>query len=107
MEFVKHRERIVPSGSLLVMLSAVLLVSAFLPACQPADQATRDLQARKLDKRYRPEQVFDENATAFDNLNVQVGDLAPEISGPDVDGVEFCLSDYRGKVVLLQYWANW
>lgn len=32
---------------------------------------------------------------------------APEISGIDADGKKFRLSDYRGKVVLLDFWASW
>jgi hypothetical protein len=33
--------------------------------------------------------------------------LAPEIQGDDIDGVPFKLSDYRGKVVVLDFWGNW
>jgi thiol-disulfide isomerase/thioredoxin len=36
-----------------------------------------------------------------------VGVAAPEIEGEDLDGVAFNLSDYRGKVVLLEFWGNW
>jgi hypothetical protein len=32
---------------------------------------------------------------------------APEIEGQDLDGVAFKLSDYRGKVVLLDFWGDW
>jgi cytochrome oxidase Cu insertion factor (SCO1/SenC/PrrC family) len=35
---------------------------------------------------------------------VNEGDLAPEITGKDADGKSFKLSDYRGKVVLLDFW---
>jgi cytochrome oxidase Cu insertion factor (SCO1/SenC/PrrC family) len=38
---------------------------------------------------------------------VAVGQPAPEISGEDIDGVPFKLSDYRGKVVMLDFWGNW
>ena len=38
---------------------------------------------------------------------LQVGMTAPEIVGEDLDGVEFKLSDYRGKVVLLDFWGDW
>jgi hypothetical protein len=37
----------------------------------------------------------------------RVGKEAPEISGKDLDGKAFKLSDYRGKVVLLDFWGNW
>lgn len=32
---------------------------------------------------------------------------APEIEGQDTDGIAFKLSDYRGKVVLLDFWGDW
>jgi hypothetical protein len=35
------------------------------------------------------------------------GHTAPEIEGKDLSGVAFKLSDYRGKVVLLDFWGNW
>lgn len=36
-----------------------------------------------------------------------VGQEAPEIEGKDLDGVEFKLSDYRGKVVMLDFYGDW
>jgi hypothetical protein len=36
-----------------------------------------------------------------------VGKVAPEIEGADQDGVRFKLSDYRGKVVLLDFWSEY
>jgi len=38
---------------------------------------------------------------------LRVGMVVPDIKGPDLDGKEFKLSDYRGKVVLLDFWGNW
>jgi hypothetical protein len=40
-------------------------------------------------------------------VGLDLGDLAPEIEGKDSDGQSFKLSDYRGKVVLLDFWAGW
>jgi thiol-disulfide isomerase/thioredoxin len=39
--------------------------------------------------------------------NFSVGTLAPEIKGESVDGKVLKLSDYRGKVVVLSFWASW
>jgi hypothetical protein len=37
----------------------------------------------------------------------EIGNLAPEIEGEDIDGQRFKLSDYRGKVVVLDFWGHW
>ncbi len=36
-----------------------------------------------------------------------VGKPAPEIEGEDLAGAAIKLSDYRGKVVMLDFWGNW
>ncbi len=36
-----------------------------------------------------------------------IGKEAPEIVGADVDGKPMKLSDYRGKVVVLDFWGHW
>jgi thiol-disulfide isomerase/thioredoxin len=36
-----------------------------------------------------------------------IGHPAPEIAGVDLDGEPMTLSEYRGKVVLLSFWATW
>jgi thiol-disulfide isomerase/thioredoxin len=39
--------------------------------------------------------------------NLTVGKTAPDIVGEDAEGKKFKLSDYRGKVVLIDFWAGW
>jgi len=43
----------------------------------------------------------------FELQNLQIGMVAPDITGKDLDGVEFKLSDYRGKVIMLDFWGDW
>jgi hypothetical protein len=43
----------------------------------------------------------------FEIRNLAIGKTAPETSGEDGDGKKFQLADYRGKVVLLDFWAGW
>ena len=43
----------------------------------------------------------------FQLENLRIGMRAPEIEGEDLDGVSFKLSDYRGKVVVIDFWGNW
>lgn len=42
----------------------------------------------------------------FGIRHLAIGKQAPDIEGPDQDGVRFKLSDYRGKVVLLYFWQQ-
>lgn len=46
-------------------------------------------------------------ATLNEMQNLVVGKLAPDIEGEDIAAVPFKLSDYRGKVVMLDFWGHW
>jgi hypothetical protein len=43
----------------------------------------------------------------FEHENLRIGKVAPDIVAEDLDGVKFKLSDYRGKVVVLDFWGHW
>ncbi|MHC4223349.1 MAG: TlpA family protein disulfide reductase [Planctomycetota bacterium] len=47
------------------------------------------------------------DAEMFEIQHLSVGKTAPEIEGEDIDGVPMKLSDYRGKVILLDFWGDW
>lgn len=70
----------------LALLAAIIL---FIASCE-----MRSRTARKMS-----------NAPAGDvPEGVTRGKRAPDITGEDADGVRFKLSDYQGKVVLLDFW---
>lgn len=43
----------------------------------------------------------------FELQRLQIGMIAPDIEAEDIDGTTFKLSDYRGKVVVLDFWGHW
>ena len=43
----------------------------------------------------------------IDSRRFEVGRIAPDFSGEDVDGNPLKLSDYRGKVLVLDFWGFW
>jgi hypothetical protein len=43
----------------------------------------------------------------FEIDNLQVGKVAPEIEATDEKGVKFKLSDFRGKVTVIDFWGFW
>jgi hypothetical protein len=44
------------------------------------------------------------SAALFEIRNLSIGKMLPDIEGVDQNGERFKLSDYRGKVVLLDFW---
>ena len=60
-----------------------------------------------IDKYGTKEQKESAKGELFEMHNLSIGKVAPEIQGEDVDGKEFKLSDYRGKVVVLDFWGDW
>lgn len=43
----------------------------------------------------------------YELRNLRTGKPAPEIDAEDLEGARFKLGDYRGKVILLVFWASW
>ncbi len=43
----------------------------------------------------------------FEIRNLAIGKAAPDIVADDLDGKPFKLSEYRGKVVVIDFWGNW
>ena len=70
---------------------AKTLLNAKVLALAAADENVRQSSARSVFKLER----------------LQVGMVAPDIEGKDLDGVAFKLSDYRGKAVVIDFWGDW
>ena len=51
---------------------------------------------------------LEEEATEdADDGDIAVGKLAPDFTLMNLDGEEVSLSDYKGKIVFLNFWATW
>lgn len=46
-------------------------------------------------------------ADLFELRHLNVGQVAPEIEGESIQGEPMKLSDFRGKVVVLDFWGHW
>lgn len=59
-------------------------------------------------KAKRPKKEFTfELVEASGNEGLSPGDSIPNINGKDIDGVKFQLNDYKGKVIMLDFWGDW
>jgi hypothetical protein len=111
------------SGALVVLLLALVLVGVLVVAGGGAAACWLWLRASKpVANGPIPPPPFPQQVPQFPpvrqgpmgqqpggqaGVGIQVGMTAPEIEGEDIDGKKFKLSDYRGKVVLLDFWGNW
>ena len=67
-----------------------------------------DLNLAELKKRYElyKQQIAKINEQQ-EQQNVWVGKKAPELSLPDVNGKQVSLASFKGKYVLVDFWASW
>lgn len=49
----------------------------------------------------------DEEDENIDDDEIAIGKLAPNFTLENLDGEEVSLSDYKGKIVFLNFWATW
>ena len=63
---------------------------------------------RRLARDYRElDAAQDLDGPIFEAEHLQIGMTAPDIAGTDVNGREVRLSQFRGCVVLVNFWGFW
>jgi hypothetical protein len=115
------------TGKAVVFLERVLDESPFSTTQGAACYALARLLLREPATRERAERLLERAVEEFDNValwrdrtvadaaradlfelrNLVPGKEAPEITGEDVEGRAMKLSDFRGQVVVLDFWGFW
>jgi hypothetical protein len=99
-------DRVVEAGHADCKAQALLARGAFRLETGDTENGAADLRA--VATVTEDEDLIAEAKEAlFEVEQLAIGCQAPEIEGVDVEGVAFKLSDYRGKVVLLDFWGFW
>ena len=87
---------------------------AFVAELRAADPDALARRSEELLERVRaeydeeyPELAKSAAGDLFELRHLQVGMTAPDIEGVDLDGQPMKLSDYRGRVVVLDFWGDW
>jgi peroxiredoxin len=94
-----------------VSLASVLKGRADASPREQAAQLTGEAEAlfEQVTTKYADVKEAAEQAERelFEIRHLAVGKAMPDIQGTDGDGKGLKLSDYRGKVVVLDFWATW
>ena len=67
----------------------------------------QNAQLNELKKFYEEQKQEQAKAEQRRSENSWVGKQAPELTMPDVNGKNVSLKDFRGKYVLVDFWASW
>jgi peroxiredoxin len=73
------------------------------PSDQNLQYLRKQFDARKAQQAQRNEQMRDQQQ----NQNSWIGKKAPELVLPDANGKNVSLESFRGKFVLIDFWASW
>ena len=84
----------------------VLKVFENLEKRQPNNQRVLDELVRIHERLGNTERAAEYRKKA-DPMSELIGEVVPNFSATDLDGKPISLQDYRGKVVLLDFWAVW
>ncbi|KAB8125763.1 redoxin domain-containing protein [Gracilibacillus oryzae] len=85
--------KIIISGILLMMLGIAII-----------DFIKKEERNTEMDSRFQISAESDEDEG---NVGLEVGDEAPDFELQSMTGDFITLSDYRGKKVMLNFWATW
>lgn len=92
----------------LAMMSLASMLARNPDKAEEVEKLYRTIVAKYADVKGRGGTIGETAKKALYEIEyLSVGKEAPEIKAEDLDGVEFKLTDYRGKVVLLDFWGNW
>jgi hypothetical protein len=102
----KSPHKNVQAAAMFVLASSVIENRGMAGDSVSRDDAMKML--RELTEKYA-ETRYGKRAGGyiFEAENLQIGMTAPDIEGEDENGAKFKLSDYRGKVVVLDFWGFW
>jgi thiol-disulfide isomerase/thioredoxin len=90
----------------LVLFAVLFILSVFAWAGWANWEYRRQAAAREA-ATLHAELVPDASGTALVYNSPLDGKLAPSFTLPDVDGKTVSLSSYRGKALLINFWATW
>ncbi|PAB58385.1 TlpA family protein disulfide reductase [Anaeromicrobium sediminis] len=89
---------------IIVILAIGLVVGLYYGTkVETSPEKTNTAQEENVEKA--PEEKADEKPSAEEEL--AVGKPAPKFTLKDLNGKDVSLSDYKGKIVLINFWATW
>ncbi len=100
-------DEILESEKVPTALRASVEVSSPPGSDAPSIDLTSNSEKPPATKRLPEEEYKFEFVSGSGNEGLELGDTIPEITGRDLDNISFNLTDYQGKVIMLDFWGDW
>src|SRR5260221_14403382 len=106
MGIVRHQKRILQP--LIMLLAAVWIIPALLTSKAPASASRKPLSKASTVPTLRTASIPPAPPTESPtDTPIALGQPAPAFELPGLDGKLHRLEDYRGKRIILNFWASW
>ena len=93
----------------IIMIGVVLIVALLVGGCSAKDNVEEDAVVKDddsvepVEKEYFEEEDIEEK----NQYDIEIGKPAPNFTLENINGEEVSLEDYKGKIIMLNFWATW
>lgn len=92
---------------LIILVLALVVGGCSKPSIEKtSDKVEEALPETEIAEEKNTEVIAGEEA-AEEDFEIAIGKESPNFTLKNLDGKEVSLSDYRGKIVLINFWATW
>lgn len=91
----------------LLMILVVAMVGAGCSNSSPEKNIDKVEETLPEDKVVEEDTKSTSEAAPVEEFDIAIGKESPDFTLKNLDGEEVSLSDYRGKIVLINFWATW
>lgn len=104
---MKGRDRLNKKIFSIIILAIVLIGGLYYFAVVKGGETTEELEPENNISQEANNETGEENIVEDSVLDIAIGEEAPNFTLRNLDGEEVSLIDYRGKIVLINFWATW
>ncbi|CCQ93216.1 Alkyl hydroperoxide reductase/ Thiol specific antioxidant/ Mal allergen [[Clostridium] ultunense Esp] len=104
---MKGRDRVNKKILSIIILAVVLVGGLYYFTMVKGEETTEELVPENNVSEETNSETNGEDITEDFVPDISIGEEAPNFTLKNLDGEEVSLTDYRGKTVLINFWATW
>lgn len=102
----KLNKQVITIIAIIVIAGVILFAMNYRNSSVNTDENAKN-NTENVDKEPSKDKANEEVEADQEDGDLAVGKLAPDFTLTNLEGKEVSLSDYKGKIVMLNFWATW